>query len=125
MSTDFSKYLTYQKKNYTEIYAQLQNRYYDAGWIEYILPRLETQCDSPRSYGTGLESMKAVQKFWSNKRLRTNYLQLIKVLNEYTNEEYNTVISERGRYKIKQSVELFLPYDDTSLLQSFLAAKYA
>ena len=41
MSINFSKYLKFQRKNYTQVYADILNKYYDSGWVEYILPRLE------------------------------------------------------------------------------------
>lgn len=127
MSINFSKYLNFQRKNYTQVYADILNKYYDSGWIEYILPRLEKQCDSKRSYGTGLNNEKEVEKFWNNKLLRNNYINIIKLFNDYTNDEYNTIVTDRGKYKIKQSVELFLPYakdKDLIELTNFISNKY-
>ena len=128
MSINFSKYLNFQKKNYPQVYADVLNKYYDSGWVEYILPRLESQCDSKRSYGTGLNSQKEVEKFWNNKLLRNNYINIIKLFNNYTYDEYQSIITDRGKYKIKQSVELFLPYakdNDLEELNTFISNKYA
>lgn len=120
MSVDLSKYLRFQKKNYTIVYSQLLNGIYNSGWVEYILPRLESQCDSPRSYGTGLNSQKEVKSFWSTKLLRENYINIIKLLNDF--EDIN-IISNRGKFKMIQSIELFLPLtnnEDKELLTEFL-----
>lgn len=120
MSVDLSKYLRFQKKNYTIVYSQLLNGIYNSGWVEYLLPRLESQCDSPRSYGTGLNSQKEVKSFWSTKLLRENYINIIKLLNEF--EDIN-IISDRGKFKMIQSIELFLPLttnEDKELLTKFL-----
>lgn len=120
MSVDLSKYLRFQKKNYTIVYSQLLNGIYNSGWVEYILPRLESQCDSPRSYGTGLNSQKEVKSFWSTKLLRENYINIIKLLNEF--KDIN-IISDRGKFKMIQSIELFLPLtnnEDKQLLTEFL-----
>lgn len=120
MSVDLSKYLKFQKKNYTKIYAELLNGVYNSGWVEYILPRLESQCDSPRSYGTGLNSQKEVNSFWKTKLLRENYINIVKLLNEL--EDVN-IISDRGKFKMRQSINLFLPLAndcDYKLLTEFL-----
>ena len=124
MSIDLSRYLDFQKRNYTKVYLDIRNKKYDSGWIEYVLPRMEVQCDSPRSYGTGLKDKREVNKFWNNKLLKNNYINIIKLLNKYTLEEYKSILSERGRYKINQSIDLFLPLakeNDFQLLDSFKA----
>lgn len=129
MAVDLSKYLKFQKNKYTNVYMQVKRKVYDSGWVDYIFPRLESQCDSPRSYGTGLNSEKEVTKFWSNKLLRNNYLEIIKLFNVYSKEEYNTIVSDRGKFKIKQSVELFIPLcttdTDREILIEFMKSKYS
>jgi len=128
MSVDLSKYLTTQKNIYTQTYSDIFNKKYDSGWIDYIFPRLEEQCDSPRSKGTGLKSKKEVEKFWNTQLLHNNYIEMLKLLNNYTVEEYKSIISERGRYKIKQSLNIFIHqsnYDDFYLISKFLEEKYA
>ena len=117
---DLSKYLRFQKKHYNTVYLELSNQYYNAGWVDYILPRLEEQCDSQRSYGSGFNSQKEVRSFWNTKLLRENYINIIKLLNKL--EDIN-IISNRGKFKIKQSINLFLPLaneEDKILLSKFL-----
>lgn len=110
MSVDLSKYLRPQKKSYNDIYMAMMDRKYDSGWIEFILPRLESQTDSKRSYGMGLNDEKEIKAFWKNKYLHSNYVAMVKLLSKYSKEEYLSTITERGRFKIKQSIEIFLPY---------------
>ena len=124
MSIDLSKYLTFQKKYYTRLYTELSNQYYNAGWVDRVMPRLEVQCDSARSYGTGFNSDKEVRAFWKNKLLRENYINVVKLLNNFDDI---TTVSARGRFKMKQSLELFIPIaesNDKILLQTLFNKIY-
>ena len=112
MSVDLSKYLVPQKQKYNRIYADISSHKYDSGWVEFIFPRMESQCDSPRSYGTGLKDEKEKQSFWKNSFLRSNYIEMLRLLAEYTHNEYHSILTERARQKIKQSIELFYDMAD-------------
>ena len=62
----------------------------------------------------------------NNKLLRNNYINIIKLFNSYTSDEYQNIVTDRGKYKIKQSVELFLPYakdKDLIELTNFISNK--
>ena len=105
MSVDLSKYLQFQKRNYTQIYIDVLNNKYDAGWIDLVLPRLEEQCDSPRSKGTGLNTEKELKSFWNNKLLKNNYLEILNIL------DFN-ILNDRAKFKIKQSINNFINLAD-------------
>ena len=127
MSVDLSRYLKAQNSNYTNIYLQILNKQYDSGWIEFVFPRYVEDCSSIRSKQYGLINQKEAKSFWKTKLLRRNYIEMLKVINKMTKEEYENVFSERGRFKIKQSLDIFSDYaqdEDLNIIQDFVGKYY-
>lgn len=124
MSINLNRYLKPQKKNYAIIYSDTLLKKYDSGWVDYIFPRLKEQEDSERSKGYGLED-KEIDALWNNKLLRNNYIEMLKlILNNYTPEDYNTIFSDRARYKINQSIHIFLGKQNSEILNLFINMFY-
>jgi uncharacterized protein (DUF1810 family) len=63
MSVDLSKYLSVQKEAYPVAYSHVLNKQYDSGWVDFVFPRLLSQCDSPRSTQYGLDDIKMARAF--------------------------------------------------------------
>ena len=109
MSIDLKKYLIAQKEYYPSIYGKVMDKKYESGWVDFVFPRLLIECDSARSREYGLSDMKTAQAFWKNKLLRTNYIEMIKIIQEsMTTKEYKEVFSDRARKKIDDSLSLFI-----------------
>lgn len=127
MSVDLSRYLAAHRQRYTIVYTQLMDKYYDSGWIEFVFPRYLKDCNSDKSKYYGLQNEKEVQSFWGTKLLRRDYIEMLKVINRMTREEYYTIFSDRGRFRIRQSLEIFTPLakdDDKLIMENFIKKFY-
>ena len=114
MSVDLSRFLDMQKSHYAEQYGMIFQNQYDSGWIEYIFPRMITECYSPRSQRYGLASEKEKNAFWRNKYLRRNYIEMLRLVNKKLDTPMHELFSDRAKMKIWQSVQIFYPIAEKS-----------
>jgi len=133
MSVNLKVFLDAHDREYTKRYAEVLEKVYDSGWIEFVFPRLKSEYPSNRGLSDvyGLNDEREAKSFWNNKKLRTDYIEMLKVFRKMTKEEYENNVTERGKVKINSSLNLFLDvcestHDDLDkdLIEEFLNYYY-